>query len=397
MEHRCQHGAEEWNQSVPRQRMVVRTTLGNRRARFLQPGAQSGTRPCPRPVGVLAGGPVIKNRTFFFVDFEKVRDREPINFVASVPTLAERTGDFSQTVNPIFDPINCSPDCSTRTQVQSNGVLNVMPSTEIDKIGQAIINLYPQPNLPGEFFNFRKTTYRMARSISSISSSTMRFPIGIASTAGTAGCTINVTSPTILADSTPNDGITDAPLNVQNGSLEYTWTLNSKTIWTNHISVDRAAQRETTNIPSLTSVGLPSILEANGIDRMPTIQMSGAQPWTNLYDQCCLNTIFAHTLVSYSSQLVISKGAHLMKLGGEQRTFFNNFLQPPNPTGLFNFTDFVTSPFPNSNSDASGNPTGNPFASLLFGYPTTAASSISTRRCPPSPRRPASIFRTTGK
>ena len=67
---------------------------------------------------------------------------------------------------------------------------------------------------------------------------------------------------------------------------------------------------------------------------MPTIQMSGAQPWTNLYDQCCVNTTFAHSLYSYSSQLLISKGSHLMTMGGEQRIFFNNFFQPPNPTGL---------------------------------------------------------------
>src|SRR5208337_3701077 len=38
-------------------------------------------------------------------------------------------------------------------------------------------------------------------------------------------------------------------------------------------------------------------------------------------------------------------------------------------TGLFSFTDFVTSPTPDSNTDpVTGNPTGNPFASLLFGY-----------------------------
>ena len=155
---------------------------------------------------------------------------------------------------------------------------------------------------------------------------------------------------------------------MQNGSLEYTWTLNPRIIWTSHFAVDRAVQPQTTSIPSLSSAGLPSVLNANGIDRMPTIQMTGASPWSSLYDQCCINTNFAHTLYSYSSQLVISKGSHLMKMGGEQRIFFNNFFQPPYPTGLLNFTDFVTSPFPNSDTDVSGNPTGNPFASLLFGY-----------------------------
>ena len=47
--------------------------------------------------------------------------------------------------------------------------------------------------------------------------------------------------------------------------------------------------------------------------------------------------------------------------------FFNNFFQPPNPTGLFNFTDDVTSDSPNSGAEDGTQ--GNPFASLLFGYP----------------------------
>ncbi len=96
--------------------------------------------------------------------------------------------------------------------------------------------------------------------------------------------------------------------------------------------------------------------------------MQGNLPWTNLYDQCCINTKFAHTLVSYSSQLVISKGSHLLKFGGEQRIFYNNFWQPNYPNGILTFTDDVTSPTPNNNFDAAGNTSGNPFASLAFGY-----------------------------
>jgi len=322
--------------------------------------------------GFSIGGPIKKNRTFFFFDLEKVRDNEPINIVATVPTLAERTGDFSQATNPIFDPINCMPNCSTRTQVESNGVLNVIPSKEIDKIGQAIINLYPQPNQPGEFFNYRVNTLshspqyqfdiKLDHQISDKHRVNGRY----------SRLHNNDTTPADLGDSGDgtgdNGGYKSAPLTVQNGSLEYTWTVNPKTVWTNHFAVDRAAQPEVSSFPSLTSVGLPEVLAANGgIDRMPTIQMSGASPWSSLYDQCCINTTFAHTLYSYSSQLVIAKGAHLMKMGGEQRIFFNNFFQPPNPTGLFNFTDDVTSDTPNSGAE--GGTQGNPFASLLFGYP----------------------------
>src|SRR5205807_1455672 len=47
---------------------------------------------------------------------------------------------------------------------------------------------------------------------------------------------------------------------------------------------------------------------------------------------------------------------------------YNNFWQPNYPTGILTFTDFVTSQNPNNNTDDSGNPTGNPYASLAFGY-----------------------------
>src|ERR1700758_5686683 len=92
--------------------------------------------------GFSIGGPIIKNKTFFFGDIEKVRDNETQNIVASVPTLAERTGDFSATQNPIFDPlqIQCTnpPNVTCqRPQVgsQPGGTLNVIPTGEIDPVG----------------------------------------------------------------------------------------------------------------------------------------------------------------------------------------------------------------------------------------------------------------------
>jgi hypothetical protein len=363
-------------------------------------GQRSGTdardffnpEPNPKPqhardqYGISIGGPIKKDRTFFFFDFENVRDNEPINIVATVPSDAERMGNFNGTQNPIFDPTQpvCTPyvppppapppqnfSC-VRPQVQYNGVLNEIPPTEINKIGQAIINLYPEPTpalANQEFNNFRETILSHAPDHQFDFKVDHQFNDKHHINARYSRLDSNFSDPTVFGDSEfgpSGDGISGTPLHAQNGSAEYTWTINPRTIWTNRFAIDRVSQGETSNLPSLTSVNLPAILEANGVDRMPTIQMSGASPWTSLYDQCCLNTTFAHTLYSYSSQLAFTKGTHLMKIGGEQRIFFNNFWQPPNPTGLFNFTDDITSQVPNSGA---GNGTqGNPFASLLFGY-----------------------------
>jgi hypothetical protein len=335
--------------------------------------------------GFSIGGPIRKDKTFFFADFEKVRAISSSSYLTSVPTLAERTGDFSGTANAIYDPnVNCvaAPNV-VRPQVGYNcsgqliGTANVIPVNERDGIGLGVLNLYPKPNLPGEFnnFNFSSTShapdYQFDVKIDHQINDAQRINARYSRSSN------NYFNSEIFGDGFDNDGIANGPTTAQNGSFEYSWTLNPRIVWTNHAAIDRVHELSTSGIPSISSfnaslpagtTGLPDVLDANGLDRMPTFNMQGASPSTNLFDQCCIDTTFAHTLVSYSSQLVISKGSHLMKLGGEQRIFYNNFFQPPNPTGNLTFTDFVTSPTPNSDTDALNNATGNPYASLLFGY-----------------------------
>jgi hypothetical protein len=335
--------------------------------------------------GFSLGGPIRKNRTFFFVDFEKVASSSAQSGVVTVPTLAERQGDFSAAANAIYDPTaqGCGNPCVTRPQVQSNGQLNVIPTSEQDPIGMAVLNLYPKPNLAGEFNNYNYTTLANApdyqfdikidHQINDSNRINGRYSRGWN----------NYTTPLTLGDGFDNDGIASGVTVAQNFSLEYTWTINPKIVWTNHAGVDRVHELSLPGIPTISSFnaslpagvqGLPSVFQtANGIDKMPTFLMQGSSPWTNLYDQCCINTSFAHTLISYSSQLVISKGSHLIKVGGEQRIFYNNFWQPNYPTGFMTFTDDTTSPTPNSDCDPNSPPntcnsTGNPFASLAFGY-----------------------------
>src|SRR6185312_1793703 len=118
----------------------------------------------PRPnhkhddYGFMVNGPVKKEKTFFLFDFERVKDSSPIQIATTVPTLAERQGDFSQTntldadgnVVPItiYDPASGLP--GSRNQFASNGVPNVIPASMLNPIGLKVAQLYPAPNLPGD-------------------------------------------------------------------------------------------------------------------------------------------------------------------------------------------------------------------------------------------------------
>ncbi|HTW57172.1 MAG TPA: carboxypeptidase regulatory-like domain-containing protein [Terriglobales bacterium] len=338
--------------------------------------------------GFSLGGPIRKDRTFFFVDFEKVRSSGAVSGLVTVPTMAERQGDFSGLENNIYDPnVNCGTaanvirpqvgyDCSGNTIAGETP--NVIPAGEIDPIGLAVLNLFPQPSNSNEFYNYNYTTVTQApdyqfdikvdHQINDRNHISGRYSRGWS----------NYTTPLTLGDNFDNDGIANGVTVAQNGSVEYSWTVNPRIVWTSHVGIDRVHELSLPGIPTISSFnaslpsgtqGLPPVFEqANGIDKMPTFMMQGNLPWNDLYDQCCINTVFGHTLVSYSSQLVISRGAHLIKVGGEQRLFYNNFWQPNYPTGLLTFTDDVTSPTPNSDYDANGNTSGNPLASLAFGY-----------------------------
>ncbi len=124
--------------------------------------------------GGTIGGPIFKNKTFFFVDGEQKDQRHGIVFTGLVPSLAMRTGDFS--ANP-FGVANTSlvianpnlygvpttagspsvywqcdsagnPLPTAANGTQANGTpCNKIPASQINNIGQALLNIYPAPNV----------------------------------------------------------------------------------------------------------------------------------------------------------------------------------------------------------------------------------------------------------
>ena len=83
--------------------------------------------------GFAAGGPIRRNSTFFFGDYEGLRERRAITRTTNVPTAAERMGDFSQSASPPIDFMTFQPF--------PNGQLPF-----VHPIGAGVANLYPLPN-----------------------------------------------------------------------------------------------------------------------------------------------------------------------------------------------------------------------------------------------------------
>ena len=316
--------------------------------------------------GFALGGPIKKNKTFFFVDLEAIRVNDPLSIDAFVPTALERMGDFRNSSQPIFNPFNVSGN-----QRADFTIPNLIDPARIDPIGQNIINLYPLPTDPNAGAgnqNFHKTILNKTTG--------RQFDIKIdhnfTDKNHLSGRYSNLHAvnnvPTVLGDGDFNDGL-NSITNVQNAALEDEFSVSSNVIWTNRLAVDRAVSPVSENYPKFSTVfnqpGDAILGQANHLTRFPAIQMDNNA--TSLFNQCCTDTTFAHSLYSYSSSLSWAKGRQIWKFGGEQRLFFNNFFQPNTPTGFFHFTQGVTEKFIGKGDTTQGNS----FASLLLGYGDT--------------------------
>ncbi len=95
--------------------------------------------------GFVLGGPIVRNKVFFFVDYVRTNDDSGRITRADLPEAAFRNGDFSAAPTIIYDPATGNADGTGRTPFPNNRI----PAGRISPIARRILENLPMPNLDG--------------------------------------------------------------------------------------------------------------------------------------------------------------------------------------------------------------------------------------------------------
>ncbi len=338
--------------------------------------------------GATLGGPVVHDKLFLFADYQGIKQRIGVTRISTVPTLAQRAGNFGTT--NIYDPntaVTAANGRTVRTRFANNTI-----NRPFDPVAQALLARIPVPNLGGTANNYTRTAndddhqnqfdFRMdgARGerdrafarysyYSEVEQPSTPFPDGSGAITGTVIGTGSVTGLThILGQQAVfNETHVFTPRLANEFRLGYTRRGNTQ-IGTSLGNTASAAL----GIP-----GIPTNAAFNNASPLFTFtgfQQIGPTASTNARYQTAVGEIV--------DNVIYTRGAHSVKVGVDARRYELNAISPPNPTGSFAFT--VTGTDTQSATATSAASTGgNSFASFLLGQVDTFSIDLQQRTIRP--------------
>jgi len=319
--------------------------------------------------GGVLGGPIRRDGTFFFADYQGQRQTIGRTVISTVPTLLQRQGVFTEAIGArvpvIYDPATTVTSGSVTTRTAFPG--NTIPAERFDPVARTLLEHYPLPTGAGTANNYRRVADESVDQDQVSGRVDHRFSARDQAFARVTRFAETFVPVTPLPD---GSGVTSGTLGSQRTtawSVASSWqrvfssrVFNELRVGDTRRSVGRdAAQLAGTPSSVLGLPGIPS--SASFPDTLPTFLLSGYQ---QLGSPQSTASDFGTSVTQIADSLTWQKGRHAIKLGADLRWERLNVIQPPSPTGQFTFTNLFTN-LPTNATTASA--TGTPFASFLLG------------------------------
>lgn len=334
--------------------------------------------------GAAVGGPIVKNKTFFFADFQGHRERSTLGGqFATLPAALQRAGDFSQTFNAQGQPVAIHDPFTTRAAPSGTGFVrdafpgNRIPANRFDPVAVKMLSFVPLPNTAGSTAaSINNLAWAQQFAINSDQWS-MRLDHRFSDRHGIFGRVTRNKGDSANSGpyGTPADNVLGITLNrVWNAVLNDTVAISPSFLLNVRYGISRRFEGRAplhAGEVTLGQLGFPGAVEAAAPEQnFPTVSFATYSQWGPPGGDRIRRGNDIHTIVADVTKIA---GRHTVVAGADGRLYNQTPYQAGSPSGSYSFSQsFTQGPDPLRATLTAGDA----LASLLTGFGAGSISSV---------------------